>query len=167
MKRGRRVFLTAGALGSAALVAGGWLRYGPSRPAGPLDDAARVVVAGFVPAFLAGALPPGNARPQAVAETVDAVAQAIAGLPPAAQHELAQLFGLLAFAPSRVAMTGLWRDWPHASTDDVAGVLVRWQESRSTLLRSAYDALHQLILAAWYGNPRAWPATGYPGPPTL
>jgi hypothetical protein len=35
------------------------------------------------------------------------------------------------------------------------------------LLRSAYDALHQLVFAAWYGNPRSWPAIGYAGPPVL
>jgi hypothetical protein len=35
------------------------------------------------------------------------------------------------------------------------------------LLRSGYAALHQLVLAAWYGNARAWPAIGYGGPPSL
>jgi len=45
--------------------------------------------------------------------------------------------------------------------------LGRWQHSRLALLRSAYDGLHQLVLAAWYGNSRAWPAIGYPGPPSL
>ena len=35
------------------------------------------------------------------------------------------------------------------------------------LKRSAYDALHQLILAAWYGNGRSWAGIGYPGPPKL
>jgi len=27
--------------------------------------------------------------------------------------------------------------------------------------------LHQLVFAAWYADPRAWPATGYAGPPSL
>jgi len=27
--------------------------------------------------------------------------------------------------------------------------------------------LHQLVLAAWYGNPRAWSSIGYLGPPVL
>ena len=35
------------------------------------------------------------------------------------------------------------------------------------LQRTAYDALHQIIFAAWYGNPRSWPAIGYAGPPEL
>ena len=40
-------------------------------------------------------------------------------------------------------------------------------DSRFALLRSAYAALHQLVFAAWYANPRAWAATGYGGPPSL
>ena len=43
----------------------------------------------------------------------------------------------------------------------------RWRDSRFELLRSAYAALHQLVFAAWYANPRAWFATGYAGPPSL
>jgi len=27
--------------------------------------------------------------------------------------------------------------------------------------------LHELAFAAWYGNPQAWPAIGYAGPPAL
>jgi hypothetical protein len=46
-------------------------------------------------------------------------------------------------------------------------MLARWQASRVSLLRSAYGGLHQLLLAAWYGNPLAWQAIGYPGPPRL
>jgi hypothetical protein len=32
---------------------------------------------------------------------------------------------------------------------------------------AAYDALHDLTFAAWYGDARAWPAIGYPGPPHI
>jgi hypothetical protein len=31
-------------------------------------------------------------------------------------------------------------------------------------LRSAYQALHDLVLGAWYANPANWDAIGYPGP---
>jgi hypothetical protein len=170
VKLSRRAFLAAGTAGVVALAAGGWLRYGVRRPVPgrTLDaDSARVVAA-LVPAFLSGALPASQPDyGSAVAETVDAVDAAIAGLPPAAQQELGQLFGLLAFPPARIALTGLWSSWERARTSDVQAALQRWQSSRSTLLRSAYDGLHQIILAAWYGNPRAWPAIGYPGPPSL
>jgi hypothetical protein len=32
------------------------------------------------------------------------------------------------------------------------------------LLRSAYHALHDLVLGAWYAQPASWLAAGYPGP---
>jgi hypothetical protein len=49
----------------------------------------------------------------------------------------------------------------------VSAFLARWRESRFDLLRAGYQALTQLVQAAWYGNPRAWGAIGYPGPPAV
>jgi hypothetical protein len=91
----------------------------------------------------------------------------VAGLPPGSRKELEQLFALLSFAPTRCLLAGVWSSWPDASRDSVAAFLASWRDSRFTLLRSGYGALHQLILAAWYGNTRSWPAIGYPGPPSL
>jgi hypothetical protein len=172
----RRTFLAAGLAGSAALGVAWWLRgthQPPSlatgdAPLAALDPEAPAIVAAIVPVMLEGALPaePG-ARDVAVGETVANVGRAVAGLAPAAQRELGQLFALLAFAPARVVLTGVGASWATADAASVAGFLERWRTSRWALLRSAYDALHQLILAAWYGNPRAWPAIGYPGPPAL
>jgi hypothetical protein len=169
MNPSRRTFLVTGGLGLAALAAGGWLhlRTGASSAGGALGAHGRTVIAAMVPAFLDGALPAGAARTSAIAETVDAVDIAVAGLPPATQAELAQLFGLLTFSPARLVLAGLFADWPRATPEAVAAALGRWQHSRLSLLRSAYDGLHQLVLAAWYGNPRAWAAIGYPGPPPL
>ena len=169
MNPSRRTFLVTGGLGLAALAAGGWLhlRTGGGSADGALGVHGRTVIAAMVPAFLDGALPEGPARTTAIAETLDAVDTAVAGLPPATQAELAQLFGLLTFAPARLVLSGLPVDWPRATPDAVAAALARWQHSRLSLLRSAYDGLHQLVLAAWYGNPRAWAAIGYPGPPPL
>ena len=41
---------------------------------------------------------------------------------------------------------------------------LRRDYSEDELLRSAYAALHDLVLGAWYGNPDNWPGIGYPGP---
>ena len=82
-------------------------------------------------------------------------------------EELDQLFALLAFAPTRCLVAGVWSPWPEASRESIAAFLLRWRDSRFALLRSAYDALHQIVLGAWYANPRAWPAIGYTGPPSL
>ncbi len=83
------------------------------------------------------------------------------------RKEIDQLFALLAFAPSRALLAGVWSPWSEASARSIAAFLAQWRDSRFALKRSAYGALHQLIMAAWYGSPDAWPAIGYPGPPSL
>ena len=95
------------------------------------------------------------------------VGVAIAGLSAAAQQELSELFTLLGFAPARVLLAGLWPSWEAASVDEVAAFLQGWRTSRLGLLRSAYAALHDLVLGAWYGTPDTWEAIGYPGPPEI
>ena len=117
--------------------------------------------------LLDGALPAGRGFAAARAEVVVNVDQAIAGLPPEARKQIEQLFALLAYAPSRGLIAGIWSPWPEAAPDAIAAFLARWRDSRFALLQTAYGALHQLIVAAWYGSPRAWPAIGYPGPPSL
>ena len=172
----RRTFLLAGTAGAAALAAAWWLRgereIPPAIPGtsslARLDTKAPAIVAAVVPVLLEGALPTEPATAAAVvSETVAAVAAAIAGLPPAAQKELGELFALLAFAPARIALARVASPWETASRSEVAAFLERWRTSRFLLLRSAYGALHQLVFAAWYGNPSSWPAIGYPGPPQL
>jgi hypothetical protein len=172
----RRTFLVAGLAGSATLAAAYWLRganeRGPAAGANAslaaLDRDAPAIVAAIVPVVLEGALPREAAqRDAALRETVGNVARAVGGLPPAAQKELAELFALLGFAPTRLALAGVTTPWAQASPEAIAAFLERWRTSGWLLLRSAYDALHQLILAAWYGNPHAWAAIGYPGPPVL
>ena len=164
----RRRFLVLGAAGAATLAAAGlwsWLRQPHDARTG--EDAAAILAA-IVPALLDGALPArGLERDVAIRETVDGVGRAIAGLPPATRGELAQLFALLALPVGRRVFAGVEAPWQEASPAEVAGFLEAWRTSGWELKRSAYDAFHQLILAAWYGNPRAWGAIGYPGPPVL
>ena len=169
----RRTFLVVGLAGGATLAATYWLRRTRGRdsvlPAdaslAALDPAAPAIVAAIVSVMLDGALPAD--RHAAVTETVANVARAVSGLAPNAQKELGELFSLLSLPPTRIALAGVMTPWADASPEAVAAFLERWRTSRWMLLRSAYDALHQLVLAAWYGNPRAWPSIGYPGPPVL
>lgn len=122
----------------------------------------------LIPAFLDGALPAADdARRAAIDATVGAVAEAIRGLPPIARGELSALFALLAFAPVRVGFAGIDGAWRAASVTDANAFLQRLRTSRWSQKRAIYDALHQLTFAAWYANPRAWAAIGYPGPPRL
>jgi hypothetical protein len=64
-------------------------------------------------------------------------------------------------------VAGVWHPWHAASRGEIAGFLERFRYSNIAQLRSAYDALHQLIMASWYGNTQSWTAIGYAGPPRL
>lgn len=174
----RRTFLVVGAAAGAGLAATWWFRGSrrqefavPLRAEdalAALDPQAPAIIAAIVPVLLDGALPgDATARADAVRETVANVSRAIAGLPPIVRQELSELFALLAFAPTRIAIARVSAPWSEARREDVAAFLERWRTSGFELLRSAYDALHQIVLAAWYGNPRSWSAIGYPGPPAL
>jgi hypothetical protein len=172
LKISRRTFIAAGVVGAAALATAGWLR-GPHAPSlgiarRALDGDAEAIIGAIVPVLLADALPAEpRAHADAIAQTVTAIDIAVAGLAPAAQAELAQLFALLALPPVRMGFAGVAAPWPQASPADVRRFLDRCRDSSWTLLRSAYEALHQLIYAAWYGNPQSWSAIGYPGPPAV
>lgn len=156
-----------GLAGTALLVAARWLDRSVAPPAPLALDADRTrVIQALVPAVLADALPADAAQRQlAIGEVVAAFDRAVHGLSPAVQGEIGDLLGLLHFAPTRIALAGVSSPWEEASVDDVNAFLAKWRTSRFDLLRAGYQALTQLIQAAWYGNPRSWGAIGYPGPP--
>lgn len=168
METSRRSFLKAGALASLVLAAGGGLYravHSPSPGAFVLDGEARAALEAIVPALLAGALPLDAAgRNNAIGAAIAGVQAAIGGLPLAAQQEIQDLFGLLALAPARRLLTGISGGWANASEAEVAGFLQSWRLHRFALLRTAYHALHDLALGAWYAQPASWNAIGYPGP---
>ena len=167
----RRTFLKAGLAGGAALLLARWLYAPPTSGTPPasagLDGDTRAILVAIIPVMLDGALPRGAEESAARARTLAAIEEEIAGLPPATRKELADLFSLLAFAPTRWIVAGIWSAWSAATPESIASFLNRWRDSRFMLLRSAYSALHQLVFAAWYADPRAWAATGYDGPPSL
>ena len=172
MNPSRRYFLFLAVTGAVALGATRWLQptttVGGIEESGGLSPAAADVMRALVPAFLDGALPVApQERAAAVEQTVAGVATAIAGLPPAARDELATLFALLALPPMRFLFAGVDGAWRDASATQAGAFLARLQKSRWALKRAAYDALHQLTMAAWYADSRTWESIGYPGPPTL
>lgn len=158
--------------GAGALAIAGWLRRSPAPGANSvalnISSDGQDILRAIVPVMLSGALPQDPpARAAAIAQTLVALDSAVAGLPTAAQAELAQLFDLLSLPPVRLAVVRIDSPWAQASPDQVRACLDRFRGSSVQLLRAAYDALHQLTFAAWYGNPQAWGAIGYPGPPAL
>ncbi|MBI4984821.1 MAG: twin-arginine translocation signal domain-containing protein [Rhodocyclales bacterium] len=159
----RRQFLKAGLAGGAALALGGaW--FAASRS----DDEVDALFAAISAAALAGALPTDAAsRTTAIAGNVVGMRRAVAGLSAAAQDELDQLFGLLCFAPSRLLLAGIRHPWREVSAGEAARFLESWRDSRFALLQSAYAALHDIALGAWYGDAGHWAAIGYGGPPAI
>ena len=165
----RRTFLQVGGLAALVLAAGGGI-YRYMHPAGPLqrfvlDGEAKAAIDAIVPAMLAGSLPlEPAARAHAVSATAGRVHHAILGLPLTAQKEVQDLFGLLALAPARRALTGVAGSWTDASETQVASFLQEWRFHRLAMLQTAYHALHDLIIGSWYADPASWAAIGYPGP---
>ncbi|WP_292934467.1 twin-arginine translocation signal domain-containing protein [Noviherbaspirillum sp.] len=161
----RRSFLKAGLIGTIALVAAGGIYRATQRtvPSGRfvLDDAARAVLGAIVPVVLKDAIDPA---PSMVQAAVTRVGVAISGLTLATQKEIQDLFGLLTLGPTRRFLAGVPDDWPMAKPEDIAAFLQSWRMSRFALLQSAYHALHDLIMGAWYGDESTWAAIGYPGP---
>lgn len=167
----RRRFLKVGFVTGAVLAGlGAWYRSGLGPEVGgrfALQPKEREIVAALVPVMLSGTGANGALHAAAVGRTVSGVEQTIAGLSASAQDEVRDLFALLSWAPARIVLTGLASDWREAGNAEVAAFLERWRFSRLALLRSAYAALHDLVLGAWYGAPDSWEAIGYPGPPEV
>lgn len=157
----RRQFLKTG-------IAGGLLLNLAACTGPTAHETRRTILTAVAPVLLDGALPaPGPARDAALASTVTGIEQAIAGLALAAQKEIGELFALLGFAPARIAVAGLWADWPQATPQAIGDFLESWRHSRFELLRSAYAALHDLAFGAFYARPESWSAIAYPGPPRV
>ena len=134
----------------------------------PLDPSLRTVVRAIAPVILKGPFPASDpGRAAALDGITRGVALAVGALGAAAQKEVAELFALLAFAPTRVAVAGVSPGWEQASDEDIEAFLRRWQNSPIDLLKTGYLALHDLVLGAWYADPQSWPAIGYAGPPSL
>lgn len=162
----RREFIKTGFLGGMALAATRVLPVAAEETAAA--DARDALFTAIIPVILADALPTApEERRQAISTTRANLHTAIAGLAPRAQSELADLFRLLSIRPLRWVLTGVASDWSEASPDAVATFLDRWRHSIWALPQTGYQALTQLVIATWYGNPAAWPATGYAGPPQL
>ena len=157
----RREFLKTGLAGGVLLNIAGCTR--PSA-----DGGRTMVLTAVIPVMLAGALPAdGAGQPELIGRTVAGVERAIAGLAPATQNEIGELFDLLAFPLTRMLAAGIWSPWPQATPQAIGNFLESWRHSRFDLLKSGYAALHDLIFGAWYARPDTWAAIGYPGPPKV
>ncbi|MEP7154872.1 MAG: hypothetical protein ABI905_03810 [Betaproteobacteria bacterium] len=170
----RRAFLKVGLAGAFVLaVARGMDRqvFAQAPTGGSLDlkklaNKDADCIAALAPAILNGALPADPAaRLVAINEVVEAFDRTVAGLSPAIQKEVEQLLSLLTFAPTRRLVAGVSAPWHEATEADVSRFIEQWRQSRFSVLQQGYQALSQLMIACWYGNPLAWESIGYGGPP--
>ncbi|HSV37010.1 MAG TPA: hypothetical protein VLI46_15720 [Ramlibacter sp.] len=130
-----------------------------------LSPVGREVFVGVGRGLLDGSLPAAkDAQSAALEGLLDRIDGVVAALPPHAQAELSQLLALLASSGGRRALTGLDVPWPHASVADIQQALQSMRVSSISLRRQAYQALHDIVGAAYFADARTWSVMGYPGP---
>ena len=163
----RRRLLTLG-LASAAVLAvagGGAALWQPGWADGRLSAAGRRVFRAVARAVLDGTLPSeASARGAALDAQLQRLDATLQAFPAATQAELSQLLALLSAAPGRLAIAGLSASWDDATVPDLQSALQSMRTASLALRQQAYHALRDLTNAAWYAEPSAWAALGYPGP---
>lgn len=169
----RRGFLKATAGGTLLLAGSGFVAgCGSGSTLAPdmkvLTRNALEALQTLVPAILDGALPEDQAaRAVGVNDAIEAFDRAVAGLHPDVQAEIGQLFSLLAIGPARWLIGGSTASLAGMTPEAAKAFLAHWRGSSINLLFAGYNALTQLVQAAWYGNPLAWGRIGYSGPPQV
>jgi hypothetical protein len=165
----RRKLLQIGAAASLTLIAVGAsvVLMRPAAPAAELNADSRALFTAVAQAVLDGALPSGAARSVALAAHVERVQQTIRGFAPEVQKELAQLLGILCTAPGRRLLAGLATPWEAATVDEVQQSLQAMRTSRLATRQQVYHALRDITNGAYFSDPTAWAAIGYPGPGEL
>ncbi len=162
----RRTFVKRGLLGGAVLLLGaGGLALQPSRRVAPAGPLLSVDERGFsvLVAIAARVVPPG-ADAVAIAQGVDL---ALSRVPPEARADLGNLLGLFENALPGLLLDGRARPFTQLGPEAQDRVLESWRDSRLALRRGGYHALRKLCFLVYYGEPSAWRAIHYAGPPDL
>jgi len=108
---------------------------------------------------------PTTGRTQSIESAVNAFVDASRTLAPSAQAELGQLLNILENPVGRRLIADLGSSWEQASPAQVQAFLVSFRDHPIPALQPGYHALHDLMMAGWYGLPNQWTDMGYPGPP--
>lgn len=165
MQRRTLLRLGLGATGALVLAGGGVALWRPGVVNGRLAESGRTVFRAVARAVLDGMLPGQAAgREAAMSDHLQRLDATIAAFPVATQQELSQLLGLLAVAPGRIAIAGLWQDWDAAPVPRLQQALQDMRTASVALRQQAYHALRDLTNAAYFSDPSTWPRLAYPGP---
>jgi hypothetical protein len=169
----RRTFLKVGAVGVITLAGAGFIASRSGDRTLPdgfrwIDRENLKLLTALLPVILDKALPTDPAaRAVALNDSIETWDRTISGMTPSVQNEIKDLFGLLTNPLTRGPATGVWGSWEKTSPQEVEAFLNRWRYSKVGLLRAGYQAINQLTLAGWYGNPLAWGQLGYIPPNPL
>lgn len=160
----RRQFILSGiALGTASSLGLGMLGWQHSLQ--PHNDNLDLVLSALLPALLYGALPQDATLAAAELDrTKTAVADFMPFLPQRQQHELNQLFNLLAGRVTQLALTGHFTALAQLSVRQRLQLLNQWRDSYIGLLQQAYHGLRELLFGAYYGQSEHWQALAYTAP---
>jgi hypothetical protein len=166
----RRTLLKLGAVSATVLILAGGAAalFQPGLRQGRLTASAQAVFSSLGRAFLDGTLPPEPATQKAaLAGLLRRIDVTVQGLPPQAQAELSQLLGILGTGLGRRTLAGLSTDWIDASVAEVQEALQSMRESSLALRLQSYQALHDIVGAAYFSDASTWAIVGYPGPPDI
>lgn len=108
---------------------------------------------------------PDTGKLQAIEIAVNAFVEASKTLAASAQAELGQLLNILENPVGRRLIADLGTSWEEATPAQVQAFLISFRDHPIPALQPGYHALHDLMMAGWYGLPGQWADMGYPGPP--
>jgi hypothetical protein len=108
---------------------------------------------------------PTTGRTQSIESAVNAFVEATKTLAASAQAELGQLLNILENPVGRRLIADLGTSWEQATPSQVQAFLLSFRDHPIPALQPGYHALHDLMMAGWYGLPDQWVDMGYPGPP--
>ncbi|WP_432455220.1 twin-arginine translocation signal domain-containing protein [Agarivorans sp. QJM3NY_29] len=164
MSISRRQFLQ-GATAIAAMAGGGqWLfasyplRY-QANPQLALSAQHQQILLALIPVFVQGQF--SDQDDLAMLRILNNVDVAISGLAAHSRAELHQLLDLLQSRGGWLLLSAGSSQLSELSTQQKIVLLRTWQMHYLQLLRQTYQGLHELIMAACYGDPEVWPLLAY------
>ncbi len=165
----RRSLLELGLAGTAVLVVGGVgvsLRAPIPVPApGPLrvfSEREHSICAAIADTMCPG----GDGLPTASELGVPAKLDALlATVHPGVGKEIRQVLHLIENPVAALIFDGRATPFSHLAPAARVAALQSWRESGLSIRKQAYKGIHGLVNAAYWGDPRTYVATGYPGPP--
>ncbi|WP_144392986.1 hypothetical protein [Pleionea sediminis] len=81
------------------------------------------------------------------------------------QQEVRELLDILWNRAAKLLVARVWTSWTDADATTINNFLQVWRESWLVTLNQGYQALQQLIIAAYYSKTESWSLCDYPGPP--